>query len=120
MPAPNIFIVYVSDPGAATKFYSRLFDIEPVFITPGYVAYEVVPGALFALWSGRDEHAVPGTPRTSELCVTTASAATVDDLFAQWKSKGVKVVEEPHEEVFGRTFLVADPDGNLIRVAPAD
>jgi hypothetical protein len=30
------------------------------------------------------------------------------------------VVEEPHDEVFGRTFVVADPDGNLIRVSPID
>jgi predicted enzyme related to lactoylglutathione lyase len=34
--------------------------------------------------------------------------------------KGVTVVEEPHDEVFGRTFVVTDPDGNLIRVSPID
>ncbi len=28
------------------------------------------------------------------------------------------VVEEPHDDVFGRTFVIADPDGNLIRVSP--
>ncbi|WP_296141307.1 hypothetical protein [uncultured Tessaracoccus sp.] len=34
--------------------------------------------------------------------------------------EGVHVVEEPHDEVFGRTFVVTDPDANLIRVSPVD
>jgi hypothetical protein len=29
-------------------------------------------------------------------------------------------VEEPHDDVFGRTFVIADPDGNLIRVCMFD
>jgi hypothetical protein len=30
------------------------------------------------------------------------------------------MVEEPHHDMFGRTFVVADPDGNLLRGAPVD
>lgn len=30
------------------------------------------------------------------------------------------VVDEPYDAVFGRTFVIADPDGNLIRVSPVD
>lgn len=33
---------------------------------------------------------------------------------------GLRIVEAPHADVFGRTFVVADPDGNLIRVSPLD
>ena len=32
MPAPDLFLVYVRDADAATKFYRNLFDIEPVFV----------------------------------------------------------------------------------------
>jgi hypothetical protein len=32
----------------------------------------------------------------------------------------VTVVKRPYDDVFGRTFVVADLDGNLIRVAPVD
>ena len=32
----------------------------------------------------------------------------------------MNVLRKPYEEVFGTTFVVADPDGNLIRVAPID
>ena len=56
MPAPNLFLIYVRDAEAATAFYSNLFEIEPVFTSPRYVAFEVAPGVLFALWTGRSEY----------------------------------------------------------------
>ena len=121
MPAPNLFLIYVREAEAATEFYRSLFDIEPVFTSPRYVAFEVAPGVLFALWTGRSDHATAGTPRTSEVgLMVPGSASAVDEVFAQWKAKGVTVLESPHDDVFGRTFVVADPDGNLIRVSPVD
>lgn len=47
-------------------------------------------------------------------------ASAVDETFKSWVAKGVHVVEEPHDDVFGRTFVITDPDGNLIRVSPVD
>lgn len=38
MPAHNLFLVEVRDAEAATTFYGALFDIEPVFTSPRYVA----------------------------------------------------------------------------------
>ncbi|MGO1480190.1 MAG: VOC family protein, partial [Brachybacterium sp.] len=93
MPAPNLFLIYVSDAEAATAFYSNLFEIEPTFTSPRYVAFEVAPGVLFALWTGRNEHAVPSTPRTSELgLMVPGPASAVDETFTSWVSKGVHVV----------------------------
>lgn len=121
MPAPNLFLIYVRDAEAATAYYSDLFEIEPTFTSPRYVAFEVAPGILFALWTGRSEHAVPSTPRTCEVgLMVPGPASAVDEIFTSWVSKGVHVVEEPHDDVFGRTFVITDPDGNLIRVSPVD
>jgi len=121
MSAPNLFLFYVRDAEASTAFYSDLFEITPAFTSPRYIAFEAAPGVLFALWTGRSEQAVPGTPRTSEIgLMVPGSASAVDALFARWVAKGVTVLEEPHDDVFGRTFVVADPDGNLIRVSPVD
>ncbi len=121
MPAPNLFLVYVQDAGRATAFYGDLFGIEPSFTSPRYVAFEVAPGVVFAVWTGRAEHAVPATPRVSEVgLMVPGSATAVDEVYARWTAKGVPVVEEPHDDVFGRTFVVSDPDGNLIRVSPVD
>lgn len=121
MPAPNLFLVYVRDAQAATAFYSDLFGIDPVFTSPRYVAFEIARGVLLALWTGRSEHARPETPRTCEVgLMVDGSAPAVDDVYAKWVAKGVRVVEKPYDDVFGRTFMVSDPDGNLIRVSPLD
>ncbi|UYP19766.1 VOC family protein [Rhodococcus sp. Z13] len=118
---PNLFLVYVTDVDRATRFYSDLFGMSPEMVTPRYVSFEVAPGMLFALWSGRAETVTPDAPRFSEVgLMLPGSADAVDALFEQWEHKGVTVVEKPHDEVFGRTFVVADPDGNLIRVSPLD
>lgn len=118
MPTPNLFLIYVTDVERSTRFYCDLFDIEPVMVTPRYVPFEVAPGVLFALWSGRSDSVSADNPRSSEVGLMVA--ANIDDVFAEWSAKGVTVVEAPHDEVFGRTFVVADPDGNLIRVSPLD
>jgi catechol 2,3-dioxygenase-like lactoylglutathione lyase family enzyme len=119
--APNLFLTYVRDAEAATAFYSDLLDIQPSFTSPRYVAFEVAPGVLFAVWTGRPEHAVPATPRVSEVgLMIPGSAAAVDEVYARWIAQGVPVVEDLHDDVFGRTFVVSDPDGNLIRVSPVD
>ena len=121
MPAPNLFLVYVTDVGRATDFYRDLFEIEPLMTTPRYVPFEVAPGVLFALWSGRSDQVTTQVPRCSEVgLMVPRSTAAVDEIYASWVDKGVRVVEEPHDEVFGRTFVVTDPDGNLIRVSPID
>ncbi|MHA7305121.1 VOC family protein [Arthrobacter sp. TMN-49] len=121
MATPNLFLIYVTDIERATRFYSELFEMEPITVTPRYVPFEVAPGVLFALWSGRAGTVTPTTPRTSEVGLMLPGAATgVNDCFTVWKAKGATVVEEPYDDVFGRTFVVTDPEGNLIRVSPID
>lgn len=121
MPTPNLFLVYVTDVEAATAFYSDLFDMSPAMVTPRYVPFEVAPGVLFAVWSGGAEAITRAGARTSEVgLMVPGSAEAVDAVFAEWTAKGVDIVEEPHDDVFGRTFVIADPDGNLIRVSPVD
>src|SRR5699024_3503855 len=119
--APNLFLIYVTDVDASATFYSSLFEIGPSFTSPRYVAFEVAPGVLFALWAGRRDHAVPGTPRTCEVgLMLTGAASAAERVCTRWAARGVRVVEEPHDEVFGRTFVIADADGNLVRVSTVD
>lgn len=49
------------------------------------------------------------------------SGDAVDQLFEVWRCKPqLKILQEPWSEIFGRTFLVADPDGHVIRVCLLD
>lgn len=121
MPTPNLFLVYVTDVERSTAFYSDLFEIEPQMVTPRYVPFEIAPGVLFAIWSGHASAMDPATPRTSEVgLMVPGDAETIDRLHDEWRARGIRIVEAPYDEPFGRTFVAADPDGNLIRVSPVD
>ena len=60
--------------------------------------------------------------RAGQWCCTepVQTRAALDKMKQPTLHEGVHVVEEPHDEVFGRTFVVTDPDANLIRVSPVD
>ncbi|MEX3101485.1 glyoxalase [Streptomyces sp. V2] len=120
--SPSItFIVYVSHAPTAARFYADLLDLTPTFETPGYIAFALGDKASLSLWSSHTDTPTPETPRTSEVCLTVPDGPdAIDHLFKTWTSKGARPVTEPMDAVFGRTFVVADPDGNLIRVAPTD
>jgi predicted enzyme related to lactoylglutathione lyase len=117
---PNLQLIYVSDIARSEDFYKTLFKTKPVFTSPRYVAFSAGDEALFALWTGGTTPDID-TPRFSEIGIMVPSDEDVDNLFKEWqKNPDIKVIQEPFTEVFGRTFLVQDPDGHLIRVSPLD
>ena len=121
MAAPNLFINFVSDVQASAAFYHDLFGLTPAMESPRFVVFQLTPEVQFALWSADGYPATPDMPRTSEICLDLQGGAEVIDAkYAEWQALGVRTLEEPHEETFGRTFVIADPDGNRIRVAPVD
>ena len=116
-----VFIVYVSDVESSVKFYTELLDLKVAFESPRYVAMNLGAGAYLALWTGKKEELEKATGRISEVCLNLAGGE--EDILATydlWRSKGVSIAEEPHQDVFGTTFIALDPDGNRIRVAPVD
>ena len=121
MPTSIVFIVYVNDAPKAARFYADLLEIKPSLETSGYIAFDLGDGAALALWSGQIDGLTPAVPRTSEVCLALSEGSdAIDRRFERWVAKGVRVVSEPRDEGFGRTLVVADPDGNLIRDAPID
>ncbi|MCC2646503.1 MAG: glyoxalase [Rickettsiaceae bacterium] len=117
---PNLQLMYVSDIARSTAFYRRLFNAEPVFTSPRYVAFDAGGEALFAMWTGGTTPDA-SAPRYSEIGIMLPSNEDVDDLFNEWqKNPDIKIMQKPYAEVFGRTFLISDPDGHIIRVSPQD
>ena len=122
MTTSVVSIVYVNDAPAAARFYGDLLGMSPSLETPGYITFDLGPGADLALWSGQFEELSPGVPRTGEVCLAIEGGRPdeITAIFKLWQSKGVTILQEPHDVGFGLTFLAADPDGNRIRVAPKD
>jgi predicted enzyme related to lactoylglutathione lyase len=121
-PKPNLQLVYVSDIERSTAFYKTLFNCEPMFSSPRYVTFaaDAKGEAVFAIWTGGTKPDI-AVPRFSEIGIMLPSNEDVDRLFEEWqKNPDIKITREPYTEVFGRTFLVEDPDGHIIRVCPLD
>lgn len=118
----NLQLVYVSDIARSTAFYREIFNFAPVFSSPRYVAFAADSSneALFAIWTG-GEKPDPAIPRFSEIGIMVSSNEEVDSIFDRWRNNtDITIVRAPYDEVFGRTFLVRDPDGHIIRVCPRD
>jgi predicted enzyme related to lactoylglutathione lyase len=117
---PNLQLIYVSDIALSMNFYKTLFCSEPVFTSPRYVAFDAGGEAIFAIWTGGTTPDLT-IPRFSEIGIMSPSNNDVDNLFEEWqKNPDIKIVQKPYTEVFGRTFLISDPDGHIIRVSPLD
>jgi len=117
---PNLQLIYVSDIKRSTTFYQKLFTSEPVFTSPRYVAFSASKEALFALWTGGKTPDLK-TPRFSEIGILLPSSEHVDQLYEKWQNDlEINIIQKPVTEIFGRTFLVQDPDGHTIRVCPVD
>lgn len=117
---PNMFLINVSEIAAARAFYESLFDIEPAFVAPGFVGYPLGGGATLALQEDWQQPSPDHRPNTELVVNITASIEDFDTIHADWLSKGAVSLEQPHQEMYGYTFVVADPYGNRIRLAPQD
>lgn len=119
-PKPNLQLVYVSDIERSTAFYKNIFNSEPVFLSPRYVAFAADSKATFAIWTGgvKPDRSIP---RFSEIGIMLSTDEEVESLFAEWQNNpDIKIVQALCTEVFGRTFLIEDPDGHIIRVCRVD
>lgn len=119
-PKPNLQLVYVSDIERSTAFYKTIFNTDPVFSSPRYVAFAADSKAVFAIWTGgtKPDRSVP---RFSEIGIMLSTNEEVEHLFEEWqKNPEIKIIQPLSTEVFGRTFLVEDPDGHIIRVCSFD
>lgn len=117
---PNMFLINVSDVARAQRFYESLFEIEAAFEVPAFAAYPIADGIMLALQADWTPARVGIRPNSELVMNVTASTEEMDSLFKDWIGKGALEVDAPHQMPFGYTFVVADPDGNLIRVAPED
>jgi catechol 2,3-dioxygenase-like lactoylglutathione lyase family enzyme len=117
---PNFILLYVDSPKASGDFYGALLGREPVETSPTFVMFALETGLMLGLWA---RHTVKPDPAAagggSEIGIAVDNRAAVDAACAVWKARGVRIVQEPTEMDFGRTFVGLDPDGHRVRVFAA-
>jgi predicted enzyme related to lactoylglutathione lyase len=116
MPSPNFVLLYVDSPEASGAFYATLLERQPVEASPTFVMFALENGVMLGLWSRHTvEPAASAAGGGAELAFTVEPAA-LDATCAEWKKRGIAILQQPTDMDFGRTFVGLDPDGHRLRV----
>ncbi len=117
MPNPNFMLLYVDSPKVSGEFYSALLQQKPVETSPTFVLFRLDSNLMLGLWSRHTvQPAAAGLGGGAELAFPVESDAEVDKIFAEWKERGLSILQEPTVMDFGRTFVAIDPDHHRLRV----
>jgi len=72
---------------------------------------------MLGLWSRSTvEPAAGAPPGAGEVAFTVENVAAVEATFADWKKRGLNILQAPVQMDFGHTFVATDPDGHRLRV----
>ena len=117
MTTRNYVLLYVDSPAASARFYGALLAREPVEIAPTFALFALESGLMLGLWSRHTvEPAATAAGGGGEVAFTVENDAAVDATCADWRERGLSILQEPVTMDFGRTFVAVDPDGHRLRV----
>ena len=117
MSDPNFVILYVDSPPASADFYAGLLGKPPVESSPTFAMFALESGVMLGLWS---RHTVEPTATAAagggEIAFTVGDADAVRSVHADWRKRGLPILQAPVDLDFGHTFVALDPDGHRLRV----
>jgi len=117
----NYILLYVENVPRSRDFYQRLLDLRPVEDSDTFVLFVLPSGVKLGLWGKNGVIPAANAPGGFELGIPVESAGDVDRLAGEWqtgawKESGVRIIQEPVDMDFGRTFTACDADGHRLRV----
>lgn len=116
----SFVLLYVDGPSDSATFYADLLGTPPVESSATFAMLPLNTEVMLGLWSRRTVEPVASAPGGGEIAFTVADAAAVESTHADWKKRGLPIVQAPTAMDFGHTFVALDPDGHRLRVfAPA-
>ena len=118
-PSPGFISIAVTDVGRSADFYTRHLGAVRDTFDFGPEAVAFVGWPTFAISSVRRPGQVIGPAETSPIQLWWR-ASDVQALFESVSAAGVTILAEPSDGPFGRTFVMADPDGYRITVYEKD
>lgn len=117
MPNFSFVLLYVENPAASAGFYADLLGRPVVESSPTFAMLPLSEGVMLGLWSRHTvEPAAVAPPGAGEVAFTVENAAAVEATFAEWKTRGLNILQQPVQMDFGTTFVATDPDGHRLRV----
>jgi predicted enzyme related to lactoylglutathione lyase len=121
MPDFNFLLLHVENDAASAVFYNELLGIPIIEQKPGFSMLPLRDGVMLGLWARETvEPKSTGQTGASEIAFVVADAGAVEATHADWKRRGLSIIQAPTRMSFGATFVALDPDGHRLRVfAPA-
>lgn len=117
MPNFNFVILYVENPPASASFYADLLGRPVIDSAQTFAMLPLTDSVMLGLWSRKAvEPAATAHAGAGEVAFTVDDVAAVRATYADWKRRGLTILQEPVQMDFGHTFVAADPDGHRLRV----
>ncbi|MDB5469754.1 MAG: hypothetical protein JWR84_1314 [Caulobacter sp.] len=117
MPDFSFLLLHVADHAASAAFYNSLLGLPIIEQKDDFAMLPLRDGVMLGLWARATvEPASSGQSGASEVAFTVADAAAVEATHADWKARGLTILQAPTAMVFGMTFVALDPDGHRLRV----
>jgi predicted enzyme related to lactoylglutathione lyase len=106
-------MIVCSDLGRSKGFYRNILELKlGTDATPHWVDFDLGGGQTLGLHPTGDNLTVkPGSVQLG------FQVDDVDKFVTDAQTAGVRVLQEPHDENFGRLAVIADPDGYPIQIA---
>ena len=116
----NFIILYVESPKTSEAFYADILGRPAADSSPTFVMFAMTSGVMLGLWKRDGVAPAASAPGGAEIAFAVPNAEAVDAQCADWRGRGLPIVQSPTDMDFGRTFVALDPDGHRLRVfAPA-
>jgi catechol 2,3-dioxygenase-like lactoylglutathione lyase family enzyme len=112
--------LYVQDIAASSEFYSRYlgFSVAFTYGEPPFYSQVIRDGARLNLRQVDDPVMDPARRDREQLLAASFALDDADSLFLEYQKAGVDFFEAIRTAPWGaRTFVVRDPDGNLLLFA---
>ena len=113
----HFILLHVESPAESARFYAGLLGTEPLEQSPTFAMFALPSGLRLGLWSRHTvEPAATAFGGATEVAMMVSGPEAVDAACADWRGRGIAILQEPTDLDFGRTFTARDPDGHRLRV----
>jgi predicted enzyme related to lactoylglutathione lyase len=106
-------IVYVTDMGRAVAFYERVLGVSPTYRSDVWTSF-AVGGHALAL------HRVASLPPAPRGELSLLADEPLERIAERLAAAGVTPARGIQDETFGRSLLLADPDGSALQINEHD
>ena len=117
----SFLLLHVENHAASAAFYNELLGIPIIEQKADFAMLPLRDGVMLGLWSRATvEPKSSGQTGASEVAFVVADANIVETTHADWKRRGLNIIQAPTQMSFGTTFVALDPDGHRLRVFAPD